>query len=182
MLAGESDKHFFYIAMAGSHQIWKFDPETTVASLYCGNICGKESSKNGDFEQTCWAQPSGLSLVKNQLFVADAESSSVRVIDLDKQKSRSVVGGERYALNLMVMGDVDGKAFNARLQHPMHVLWIEKIQQLMVADAFNHKLRLINPVTNTIVSWIGNGKPGLKGERIIFIDKNRWNWDGCCSQ
>jgi len=45
--------------------------------------------------------------------------------------------------NLFAFGDVDGKARNARLQHPLAVAWDRKRERLYVADSYNHKVRTI---------------------------------------
>ena len=43
--------------------------------------------------------------------------------------------------DLFAYGDVDGKGREARLQHPLGVVWSETEKLLYVADSYNHKVR-----------------------------------------
>ena len=45
--------------------------------------------------------------------------------------------------NLFAFGDQDGKARNAKLQHPLGVAWDKKRKKLFVADSYNHKVNFI---------------------------------------
>jgi hypothetical protein len=48
-----------YVAMAGSHQIWRFFPTTGDIEVFAGS--GVEALIDGDLEDSAFAQPSGLS-------------------------------------------------------------------------------------------------------------------------
>lgn len=68
-----STERYVYVAMAGLHQIWRFDTSTGIASSFSGT--GFERFQNGPSAlTTAWAQPSGLSLAPtgDALFVAGA--------------------------------------------------------------------------------------------------------------
>lgn len=43
--------------------------------------------------------------------------------------------------NLFAFGDVDGKGVDAKLQHPLGVVWMPEQSLLYVADSYNHKVR-----------------------------------------
>ena len=45
--------------------------------------------------------------------------------------------------DLFSFGDVDGKGTDAKLQHPLGVSFIPKDKTLIVADSYNHKLKLV---------------------------------------
>lgn len=102
--------------------------------------------------------------------MADSESSTIRSITLTKTATRTLVGGDRDPLNLFAFGDVDGKGLEAKLQHPLGVCWLPTRQEVvrailtltcqLVCDTYNHKLKLLNPSTNTLTTWCGNGKKG----------------------
>jgi hypothetical protein len=64
-------------------------------------------------------------------------------------------------------GDKEGKAREARLQHPLGVCWVAGgLNRVVTTDTYNHKVKLLDPATNVISFWLGNGKPGLSdGER-----------------
>jgi DNA-binding beta-propeller fold protein YncE len=155
-------KNSLFIAMAGTHQIWIYDMETQRAHVFSGT--GEEENRNSDYlEGAAWSQPSGLSLGEEKLFVADSESSSVRMIDLIHQFTRTLAGGDPHApQNLFAFGDRDGIGGAARLQHPLGVQWIPKLRQLAVADTYNHRIKLLDPVTGKIHAWVGSGQAGYR--------------------
>lgn len=49
---------------------------------------------------------------------------------------------------------------SAKLQHPLAVSVVDS--GVLVADSYNHRLKLVDPVTNTIKSLVGNGRPGFR--------------------
>src|SRR5258708_19000392 len=78
-----------YVALARSHQ---------VAVIQDGSIepvagNGREAQLDGPALSAAMAQPSGLSLQGEVLYVADSESSGVRAIDLRSRKIYSLAGG-----------------------------------------------------------------------------------------
>ncbi len=74
------------IAMAGPHQIWRFDPDSGEARLWAGT--GQEDIQDGEAVNAAFAQPSGLATDGTHLFVADSEGSAVRSIDLSARPPR----------------------------------------------------------------------------------------------
>ena len=42
--------------------------------------------------------------------------------------------------NLFAFGDLDGKGYDVKLQHPLGVAWNKHDQRLYVADSYNHKV------------------------------------------
>lgn len=109
------------IACAGTHQIWlysmggeltwwkgrKIDANTLVC--VAGN--GKERNKNNSYPmQASFAQPSGLTLGLNDcVYIADAESSTVRILSLKDGCVKAFVGGDLFQPdNLFAYGDSDG--------------------------------------------------------------------------
>jgi len=66
------------VAMAGTHQIWEVEVPSGKARCYSGT--GREAETNaGDRINAAWAQPSGLTLGGQMLYVADSESRYVIV-------------------------------------------------------------------------------------------------------
>ncbi len=58
-------------------------------------------------------------------------------------------------------GDGDGMGADALLQHPLAVLAMPN-GTVYVADSYNHKIKAVNPVTNSISAVSGTGRPGFK--------------------
>jgi DNA-binding beta-propeller fold protein YncE len=140
-----------YVAMAGLHQVWRFELGTGMGRAFAGS--GRENLTDGAAEQAALAQPSGLALRGNVLYVADSETSSIRGIDLAEERVFTVIGE-----GLFDFGDVDGHYPVARLQHPLGVAaWQDR---LFVADSYNHKVKMIDPETRSAITVLGDGEPG----------------------
>jgi hypothetical protein len=63
------------------------------------------------------------------------------------------------ARSLFEFGDTDGIGNEARLQHPLGIVYHEGA--LFVADSYNHKIKRINLKTRESTTFLGNGKPGV---------------------
>jgi DNA-binding beta-propeller fold protein YncE len=151
-----ADGKTLYIAMAGDHRIWSMDLEKNTVGVLAGN--GRENITDGAFENSEFAQPSGLALHDDVLYVADSEGSAIRALDLKTKTSSTVIGfpGTRGAL--FTFGDVDGKIGTAKLQHNLANIWHEG--KLLIADTYNHKIKVVDPKTKTSTTLFGDGKPG----------------------
>ena len=142
-----------YIAMAGPHQIWRYDPANETVIVYAGS--GAEGRADGSASRAALAQPSGLATDGQRLYVADSEISCVRVIEPGtsgaEAQVRTLAGGD-----LFQFGDRDGKGDLARMQHPLGVAWVPadgaEGGYVAVADTYNHKLRRLDPTTREVVS------------------------------
>ncbi|HXF59499.1 MAG TPA: thioredoxin-like domain-containing protein [Candidatus Saccharimonadales bacterium] len=142
-----------YVAMAGSHQIWRLDLPMGFARAFVGS--GRENIVDGPTEAAALAQPSGLALTGNYLYFADSEVSAVRRVDLADEKVETLVGR-----GLFDFGDQDGDFAAARLQHPLGVaVWRKRI---LVADTYNHKIKEIDVEGRTIKTLAGDGRPGTE--------------------
>lgn len=135
-----------YVALAGAHQIGVLDPKAETISLFAGD--GHERRQDGIGEGASFAQPSGLATDGKSLFVADSETSSVRAVDLKTANVRTVVGKD-----LFVFGDVDGKAEDVRLKHPIGVAF--GAGSIWVADTYNSKIKKIDPTTGATKTFAG---------------------------
>lgn len=150
------DSSRLYVAMAGTHQIWVCDPDGESISVFAGT--GAERRMDGPAEAAALAQPSGLALLGESLYVADSEISSVRAID--DLNARPVVRTVCGSGDLFGFGDRDGRGEEALLQHPIGIAAGDGM--LFVADTFNHKIRRVDPRTGECVTLFGgNGAERL---------------------
>jgi len=140
-----------YIAMAGPHQIWKLDLATDSVSTFAGS--GREARLDGSLLEAGFAQPSGMAVVGQTLYVADSESNIIRAIDLNLGEVKTLVGGD-----LFEFGDVDGIGDDVRLQHPLGLLAYG--DKILIADTYNHKIKELDPKHDRVTSLFGTGKPG----------------------
>ncbi len=171
-----------YIAMAGMHQIWRLDLKTKKIGPFAGS--GREGIADGSLDFAKFSQPSGLSLKGNWLYVADAEDSAVRRIHLEREHVETLVGR-----GLFDFGDRDGSFQSARLQHVLGVAVLDE-SQVLVADTYNHKLKLLDLERREVKTLAGTGQPGNKdgsaekammnepggltvvGRRVLIADTN----------
>ena len=142
-----------YIAMAGSHQIWVADLKTFDASPFAGSA--REDRIDGSLASAALAQTSGLTTDGKKIFFADSETSSIREADFFRSGNVKTIVGEA----LFEYGDVDGPASKARLQHPLGVAYKDGL--LYVADTYNSKIKVVDPVKRTSKTFAGTGKHGL---------------------
>ncbi len=145
-----------YIAMAGCHQLWVHDPAKKTVEPFAGS--GMENIADGPLRFASLAQPSGITNDGRHLFFADSEASAVRYADLGKPHQVHTIIGE----GLFEFGDKDGAYPDARLQHPLGVLYHDG--KLFVADTYNHKIKIVDPEKKTVETFLGVGKPGLGTE------------------
>ncbi|BFG36805.1 hypothetical protein CerSpe_230790 [Prunus speciosa] len=152
-----------YIAMAGQHQIWEHNTDDGVTRAFSGD--GYERNLNGSSSSsTSFAQPSGISLSLDlkELYIADSESSSIRVLDLETGGSKLLAGGDPvFSDNLFKFGDHDGIGSEVLLQHPLGVLCAQS-GQIYIADSYNHKIKKLDPAGKRVSTVAGIGKAGFK--------------------
>ena len=137
-----------YVALAGSHQV------ALVQDGFVEPIAGdgREAQLDGPGLKASMAQPSGLSLQGDVLYVADSESSGVRVIDLRSRKLYSLAGGP----GLFDFGDKTGAVEPGMLQHPLAVAATPS-SGLLVADTYNDKLKRFSPDGLRLESFFEGG-------------------------
>jgi thiol-disulfide isomerase/thioredoxin len=154
-------KHL-YIAMAGSHSIWRLDLEKNFIEPYAGTR--REARADGNIKEAAFAQPSGIVSDGKKLFVADSESNIIRQIDFQKETVETLVGGDLY-----VFGDVDGKGDDVRLQHPLGIEIYDG--KVLIADTYNHKIKILNAKNQTVETFLGTGRPGQEnGKKATFYE------------
>ncbi|MBI3409170.1 MAG: redoxin domain-containing protein [Planctomycetes bacterium] len=143
-----------FIAMAGHHQIWTYDPAAETVAPYAGD--GSETLEDGPLAQASFAQPSGLTSDGKNLYVADSEISAIRSVPLNgKGLVRTIVGE-----GLFEFGDQDGEGKAVRLQHALGVAHFKG--NLYVADTYNSKIKRIDPENRTCETFLGDPAGWLK--------------------
>jgi thiol-disulfide isomerase/thioredoxin len=160
-----------FIAMAGHHQIWTLDLDKKRVDPYAGT--GEEQIKDGTLKSAAFAQPSGLASDGKTLWVADAETSSVRAMPINGTGNVKTIVGS----GLFVFGDQSGKKGQVRLQHDLAVAYRDKM--LYVADTYNSKIKTINPLDGTTKDFVGvkgmfNEPAGMSfgGDKLYVADTN----------
>ena len=136
-------------ANAGTHQLGAFDLATGKVRRFAGT--GEEALRAGGAEGAAFAQPSGLSLSTDgkTLYVADSESSAVRRVSLGKAPEVETLVGK----GLFEFGWINGKADDARLQHPLGVA--VDGNDVLVADTYNSAIRTIDLKQRIVADFDG---------------------------
>ncbi|MDZ7815479.1 MAG: thioredoxin-like domain-containing protein [Planctomycetota bacterium] len=167
-----------YVAMAGSHQIWRFSPHQGTIEVFAGT--GAESIDDGDVRLSSFSQPSGLAHSRGKLYVADSETSAIREIDLEKGIVRTVIG-----TGLFDFGDRDGEFDTAKLQHCLGLDVCDN--GLLIADTYNGKIKLLSfdpPLVKTLHEGLSQpGSVSVEEDGSYFVaDTNAHRvvhlWDG----
>jgi len=162
----ELDGGQLYIAMAGAHQIWVMDTKSQAIHPFAGS--GREGTRDGLPDVAELAQPSDLTGDgQGHLYFADSEGSSIRRIETHGGKGEvTTLAGS--GTSLFDYGDVDGIGGNARLQHPLGVVYYKGV--LYVADTYNHKIKRLDPETREIRTFLGGQGGWRDGTDPLFYE------------
>jgi thiol-disulfide isomerase/thioredoxin len=155
-------KDRLFIAMAGHHQIWVMDLAKETVVPYAGD--GREDIRDGTRATSRFAQPSGLATDGKTLWVADSEVSAVRAVGLDGEgEVKTLVG-----TGLFKFGDIDGEGDAVRLQHALGLAYHDG--KLYVADTYNSKIKLLDPIKRTCVTFLGGEATFSEPGGISYAD------------
>ena len=145
------------VAMAGSHQLWAFEPLDDRLTVLAGTTV--EGLRDGALDTAFFAQPSGLATDSRPpadgqttnggtLWVADSETSAIRSITADPTVGAAVTTA--VGQGLFDFGFRDGDARDeARLQHPLGVAVLPD-GTIAIADTYNGAVRRYDPRTRTV--------------------------------
>ncbi len=139
-----------YVAMAGFHQIWAYRPATGEIGVYAG--AGDEGLRDGPRQGAALAQTNGLALSGGRIYLADSETSAIRLIDETNQISTLVGTG------LFDFGDRDGTGAEVLLQHPQAICESEGL--LYFCDTYNNKVKRLDPSTRRCTTLAGSSVAG----------------------
>jgi len=161
-----------YIAMTGAHQIWRLSLMANTIEVFTGS--GYEDLQDGPPGSAAFSQPSGLALIKDNLYCVDSGSSAVREIDVISGLVNTVAGE-----GLFIHGDTDGKADVARFQYPLDLVADPGNEMLWIADTYNNKIRRIGLASKFVSSTSCDrqlSEPGglaLHEGRLYIANTNR---------
>ncbi len=152
------------VAMAGIHQLWRFDPVPPSISVWAGT--SSEGLVDGPLGDAWFAQPSGLAADGPRLWLADSETSSLRAVE-DGVVSTAVGRG------LFDFGHVDGAAEDALLQHPLGVTVLPD-GSVAVSDTYNGAVRRYDPATRRVSTLLtGLAEPSaalVDGDDLLVVE------------
>ncbi|MEU6893086.1 NHL domain-containing thioredoxin family protein [Streptomyces sp. NPDC046557] len=162
-----------WIAMAGVHQLWTWDPEAGTVAVAAGTT--NEGLVDGPAAEAWFAQPSGLAATEDRLWVADSETSALRYLERGPEGEGYVVR-TAVGTGLFDFGHRDGDAAQALLQHPLGVTALPD-GSVAVCDTYNHALRRFDPATGEVSTLATDlREPSdavLVGEDIVVVESAR---------
>ncbi|TCN37156.1 thiol-disulfide isomerase/thioredoxin [Kribbella orskensis] len=144
-----------WIAMAGVHQLWTFDPFTRTTEVAAGTT--NEGLRDGAKEQAWFAQTSGFAVDGDRLWLADSEISALRWVDTEVH---TAVGTGLFDFGLR-----DGKAEEALLQHPLGVTLLPD-GSIAIADTYNGAVRRYDPHSG-LVETMATGLAEPSGAVVV---------------
>jgi thiol-disulfide isomerase/thioredoxin len=160
--------HEVVVAMAGIHQLWRYDPVTPALGVWAGT--SNEGLLDGPSADAWFAQPSGLAAAGTRVWVADSETSSLRFVDVGAHSGDASVG-TAVGSGLFEFGHVDGTAADALLQHPLGVTALPD-GSVAISDTYNGAVRRYDPATGTVSTMLtGLAEPSaavlLDGDLVV---------------
>ncbi len=146
-----------HIAMAGTHQLYIYEPETNALYPSVGN--GREANLNDvPLADSELAQPSGLYYAgAGKLYFADSESSTIRLADFENDLVTVVSGATENSL--FDFDDIDGELGVNRLQHALGIDG-DGEGNLYIADTYNSRVKIVpagETSTHTLFGLGGSG-------------------------
>ncbi|CAL9476162.1 NHL domain-containing thioredoxin family protein [Streptomyces sp. enrichment culture] len=157
-----------WIAMAGVHQLWAYDPQAGTVQVAAGTT--NEGLVDGPAAEAWFAQPSGLAATEDRLWIADSETSAVRWVDPQGVVHTAVGTG------LFDFGHRDGAAEQALFQHPLGVTALPD-GSVAVCDTYNHALRRYDPATGEVTTLATDlREPSdavLVGDDLVVVESAR---------
>lgn len=115
-----------YIAAAGTHRLFAADLKTRRAYPFIGT--GEEGAADGLGPVARLAQPTGLAVLGDVLYVADSAAGSIRAISLSAPAVKTLLSPGL-----------------AGLRHPLGLA--ASATTLFIADAFNGQIKALDPLT-----------------------------------
>ncbi|MFI1648969.1 NHL domain-containing thioredoxin family protein [Streptomyces avidinii] len=163
-----------WIAMAGVHQLWTWDPEAGTVEVAAGTT--NEGLLDGPASEAWFAQPSGLAAAGDRLWIADSETSALRYVEAAGDGHEGYVIKSAVGTGLFDFGHRDGDAAQALLQHPLGVTALPD-GSVAVCDTYNHALRRYDPATGQVSTLATDlREPSdavLVGEDIVVVESAR---------
>jgi sugar lactone lactonase YvrE len=148
-----------YIADRLNHKIRRVFNVGRTIETYAGSGTDSFSGDDGDAVAAALSFPRGISLdSQGNLFIADRGNHRIRRVRSDTRTITTIAGTGNGAL----LGD-QGQAINAELNTPSGVAH-DALDNLLIADKLNHRIRLIEGVSTVITTLAGRDSGGFEGD------------------
>jgi len=127
----------FWLALREGNRVLKLDPKIGVITHIAGSGKTGFSGNGGPAKLATLAGPKGVSLdSKGNVYLADTESHTIRMIDIKKGTLELLVGDSKKA------DGPDGDPLKCRLARP-HGIFIDADDSVFIGDSENHRVRVL---------------------------------------
>ena len=147
-----------FIADRDNNRIRKVDAAGIIATVAGSGERGF-SGDGGPATVAALASPSGVGVgTTGNLFIADRDNNRIRKVDAATGIITTVAGSGGFGFS----GD-GGPATAAELRLPDGVA-VDSAGNLIIADTFNHRIRMVDAATRIVVTVAGTGQRGSFGD------------------
>ncbi|NDH04311.1 hypothetical protein EBX93_00115 [bacterium] len=127
----------FWLALREGNAVLKLDPKRGVISHVAGTGKSGFTGNGGPAKLATLAGPKGVSLDSSgNVYLADTESHSIRMIDMKKGTLELLVGDGKKA------DGPDGDPLKCRLARP-HGIFVDADGSVLIGDSENHRVRIL---------------------------------------
>ena len=151
------------VADLGNHRIRLVDIKTGMVSTLAGSGRGYE---DGQGEDASFNYPNDVAVdpMSGQVFVADTYNNRIRLVDIETGMVSTLAGSGRGKWK-------DGQGEDASFHYPRGVTIDPMSGQVIVADTWNNRIRLVDIKTGMVSTLAGSGRSGCEngqGEDASF--------------
>jgi DNA-binding beta-propeller fold protein YncE len=167
-------KGIIYVSDSENHCIRQMLPTDGTVSTLCGNgMLAEACFADGQATEARFCDPAGLAVDNDgNLLVADAANHCIRMVALPEGRVTTVAGSQAGG-----SGFADGEGTEARFNGPYDVV-VDGTNAIIVADAGNHRLRMITGDRARVTTLAGSDEAGCVdgvGPNACFSDP--WGLD-----
>lgn len=127
-----------YIAMAGSHEIWRIDLKEGELVRHVGTGSGRIDEESAE---AITARPMCLASDESRLYFADAALACIRAVPFEPGAEVETLVEE----GLFEPGEAHGGTGEARFREAVGIAWGQGNHRLWVADTHGNELRTLEP-------------------------------------
>jgi streptogramin lyase len=126
-----------WLALREGNAVLKLDPKAGILKRVAGTGKSGFTGNGGPALSATLSGPKGVSLdSKGNIYLADTESHSIRMINISKNTIELLVGDGKKA------DGPDGDPLKCRLARP-HGVFVDKDDSVFIGDSENHRVRLL---------------------------------------
>ena len=126
-----------WLALREGNAVLRLDPKAGTLKRVAGTGKSGFTGNGGPALSATLSGPKGVSLdSKGNIYLADTESHSIRMIDVSKKTLELLVGDGKKA------DGPDGDPLKCRLARP-HGVFVDKDDSVFIGDSENHRVRLL---------------------------------------